>query len=100
MDAELYRPEFSLYPNRWIGASLRPLTAAGEESVMNASSVAPNPAFYTVPELALRWRVSERHVFRIIEQKLLAVIRIGRSLRIPVESVLSYEASLMTAGSS
>lgn len=63
---------------------------------MNTSRKAASPAFYTVPELALRWRISERHVFRIIEQNLVKAVHFGRSLRIPAASVLAYEASLMS----
>ncbi len=65
---------------------------------MNESTaqIPPAPAFYTTPELAERWRLSERQVFRIIKEAPLQVVKFGRSLRIPAASVLAFEASRTT----
>ncbi len=61
-----------------------------------SASISPAPAFYTTPELAERWRLSERQVFRIIASGCLQVTKFGRTLRIPAASVAAYEASLTT----
>lgn len=48
--------------------------------------------FFTVKELAERWRLSERHVRRITDAGELPIHRMGRSVRISADNVLLYEA--------
>ena len=48
--------------------------------------------FYTVADLAERWKVSERHVRRLIDSGALKVSRIGKAIRIPAANVSLYEA--------
>lgn len=56
-------------------------------------------AFYKAPELATRWKISVRHLYRLISAGELQVTRIGRSLRIPATSVDTFEATHGIRGS-
>ena len=47
----------------------------------------PPPQLLTVPEVALILRVSARTVYRLIAEKKLPVVRIGRSVRITPSAV-------------
>jgi excisionase family DNA binding protein len=51
------------------------------------------PAFLTVRELAVRWRSSERHIWRIIADGRLRVHHIGRLLRISLADIVLFEAT-------
>ena len=49
--------------------------------------------FYTVADHAKRWKVSERHVRRLIDSGEVKVSRIGKSIRVPAANVTLYEAN-------
>jgi excisionase family DNA binding protein len=51
-----------------------------------------DPDFFTVNELAERWRVSTRHVRKMIGDGSLQPTRFGRAVRISLREVLGYEA--------
>ena len=48
--------------------------------------------FYTVEDLSKRWRVSERHVRRLIADGKLKVTRFGKAVRVPAVNLALYEA--------
>lgn len=50
------------------------------------------PDFFTVKELAERWKVTQRHVRDLINEGQIKPTRIGRAVRIAVREVLAYEA--------
>lgn len=52
--------------------------------------------FFTVKELAARWKMSERLIRQMIADGELKVVRFGRSVRIPVDQVKIYEARHLT----
>jgi excisionase family DNA binding protein len=56
------------------------------------------PATMTVPELADRWGVNVKTIYGMIERKELAVMRVGRLLRIPSKVVESYEQASAVPG--
>ena len=58
----------------------------------SASSLLQLQDFYTVKDLARRWRVSERHVRRLIDAGKLKVTRIEKAIRISAANVTLYEA--------
>ncbi|MFJ7352767.1 helix-turn-helix domain-containing protein [Phyllobacterium sp. NPDC097923] len=47
--------------------------------------------FFTVQELALRWQLTPRHIRRLIAGKSLAVLHIGRAVRIRESAVVDFE---------
>jgi excisionase family DNA binding protein len=51
------------------------------------------PAFLTVRELAMRWKSSERHIWRMIADGRLRVHRIGRLVRIALADVVLFEVT-------
>ena len=57
-------------------------------------------ANYTVSQLADRLQVSEAHVYNLIKRGELKSIRVGRSIRIPLEQVTALERGMAeTVGS-
>jgi hypothetical protein len=62
----------------------------------NATAAAPSsggPSFYTVPQLALRWAISERQIHRYLASEELVPTRFGRSVRISAAEVARFEAN-------
>lgn len=53
------------------------------------------PDFLLVPEVAARWRMSERHVRDEIGRKRLRALKFGKEWRIRPADLDAYEASLM-----
>jgi excisionase family DNA binding protein len=53
---------------------------------------APLPLFFTIRELAARWRVDPRTVRRKIKLGELRAVRIGRQLRVSPDEAERYEA--------
>jgi hypothetical protein len=51
------------------------------------------PAFFNVPDLKNRWRLSERQVRRILASGALTQTRFGSAVRVAVGEVLRYEAA-------
>jgi excisionase family DNA binding protein len=51
------------------------------------------PAFLTVKELADRWKLSTRSVWRLIADGRLRVHRIGRLVRIALADIVLFEAT-------
>jgi excisionase family DNA binding protein len=51
-----------------------------------------NLEFVTVAEVAVNLRVSKMTVYRLIEQRELRTVRVGRSFRVPAQSVRDYLA--------
>lgn len=49
--------------------------------------------FYTIAEIADRWRVSVRHVRRQIECERLKVTRFGKAVRVSAANLALYEAT-------
>lgn len=49
--------------------------------------------FYTLPELAARWRVSLRHVRRQVDAGHLRVTRFGKAVRVSAANLALYEAT-------
>ena len=47
---------------------------------------------FTVDEAAKLWGISSRTVWRVISSRKLEVIRIGRSVRIPLEAIENFES--------
>ena len=47
--------------------------------------------FLTVPELAARWRISDRTVQRLIKRGALPHLRIGRQVRLGLDDILAFE---------
>jgi len=45
--------------------------------------------FLTVRELSQRWKLSERHIRRLIAQTRIPTIRFGRAVRIPESAILN-----------
>jgi excisionase family DNA binding protein len=58
----------------------------------SASSSQQLQDFYTVKDLSKRWRVSERHVRRLIDAGKVKVTRIENAIRISAANVALYEA--------
>ena len=46
---------------------------------------------YRIDELALRWAVSPRTIYRLIESRALKAFRVGTSWRINRDELLRYE---------
>ena len=46
---------------------------------------------FIVGELAQRWRCSDQHVYNLIRDKRLRVIRLGKLIRIPIDAVEEFE---------
>lgn len=47
--------------------------------------------FLTVRELSQRWKLSERHIRRLIAQARIPTVRFGRAVRIPESAVLDQK---------
>jgi excisionase family DNA binding protein len=47
--------------------------------------------FITVPQLAQRWAISLAHAYRVVERHELPSMRIGHSIRIPLQAVEEHE---------
>lgn len=47
--------------------------------------------YMTVKEVAARWRVSKMTVYRLVQDRTLPAVQIGRSLRIDKQDVLDME---------
>jgi excisionase family DNA binding protein len=61
---------------------------------MTTSSERKRPQeFYTIAEIAERWRVSVRHVRRQIENGNLKVTRFGKAVRVSAANLALYEAT-------
>ena len=58
----------------------------------NSSGIRKTQEFYTVSEIAERWRVSIRHVRRQIESGKLKVTRFGKAVRVAAADLALYEA--------
>lgn len=50
------------------------------------------PAAYTVPEAALKLRLSERKVWLMVKHKEIESFKVGKSRRIPIEEIPAYIA--------
>lgn len=48
-------------------------------------------SFYTVPEIAADWHVSEPHVWRLIREEKISATRFGGATRISTEEKNRYE---------
>ena len=66
---------------------------AGGLSTQRLTAEAEAVAFYTVLQLAFRWRMSKRQVDRYVASGELIAARFGRSVRISVAEVARFEAS-------
>lgn len=52
------------------------------------------PPYFTVPELALRLKVSRAFLYRLMSAGEIRSVSLGRCRRIPRDAVREYEASL------
>lgn len=48
--------------------------------------------FLTVRELSRPWKLSERHIRRLIAQASIPTVRFGRAVRIPESAILNRRA--------
>jgi excisionase family DNA binding protein len=58
---------------------------------------ADEQAFFTIAELANRWRCSEKKVRRMVDRGELVVHRFGRLLRVSARDLFTYERVNRTA---
>ena len=65
----------------------------GGLSTLRLTAEAEAVAFYTVLQLAFRWRMSKRQVDRYVASGELIATRFGRSVRISAAEVARFEAS-------
>jgi excisionase family DNA binding protein len=61
-------------------------------------SAVPSRRYYTITEVAERWRTSERTVRRLIHSGKLRAVRIGGQLRIADDVLQRFEARNATGG--
>lgn len=57
-------------------------------------TLSSGPSFLTIAATAKRWAISARTVRRLISRGELAVVRIGKSLRVPLEEIRRYERNI------
>lgn len=65
-----------------------------------SGAASPVKRFFRVAEVAARFDVDETTVYRMVKAGRLGAVRIGRgrgTVRIPVESLTAYEASIAAA---
>jgi|GEM_PF-2906021 len=62
-----------------------------EITTTNAQPVARKQAYYTVAELAERWRVTRYTIYRLANEGSIKRSRIGGSVRFSAETVAAYE---------
>lgn len=55
-----------------------------------------DPTYWTVEEVAERWRVSKMTVYRLCQSGKLTHARLGGSYRIPDDALKEYESSATT----
>lgn len=55
--------------------------------------VLPNNKFATVPEVGSYLRISKGRAYKFVESGELPCVRIGRSIRIPLDALRSFEAA-------
>lgn len=56
-----------------------------------APAVTKLEQFLTIAEVAMRWKMSKRHIQRLIERGELGACRFGRAVRISLTNVRLYE---------
>jgi excisionase family DNA binding protein len=66
----------------------------------STSSAAPGRRYHTIPELAERWRTSERTVRRLIGSGNLRAVRIGHQLRVADDVLQRFEERHATGATS
>ena len=89
----------SVRMTRGTSTPAKPLTAAvtakpslddvEDGALVNATT---GPAFFTAPQLAERWGLSTRQIYRFIKAEKLTPTRFGRSLRFSAQEVARFEA--------
>ncbi len=66
----------------------------GTDFSIEKPTIEAEAAFSTAPQLAIRWGISERQVWRYIAFGDLIATRFGRSVRVSAVEVARFEASL------
>jgi|GEM_PF-3331907 len=57
-----------------------------------------NKTWFTIPEIALRFRVSESTIRRLIADEYLPALRVGQQLRIHTDTVAHFEEAGLMGG--